>query len=51
MSRTIKYNFNLESFELLPENIKSFDAIVMVTDHDSLDYEALEKYIKLIIDT
>jgi len=46
-----KYNLNLESIQLIPQNIKNFDATLIVTDHDSIDYEGLRKYSKLIIDT
>ena len=49
--RTRKYNFNLVSIELLPENIKKFDLTIIVTDHDLIDYKNLEENSKLIVDT
>jgi UDP-N-acetyl-D-glucosamine dehydrogenase len=49
--KTRKFNFDLKSVELTPKNIKSFDAVVLSTDHDSFDYEMIEKEAKFIIDT
>jgi len=49
--KTRKYNFDLESVELNADNIKSFDAILLITDHDEFDYKLIEKESKLIIDT
>tara|TARA_B100000242_G_scaffold285944_1_gene250965 strand:+ start:5664 stop:6974 length:1311 start_codon:yes stop_codon:yes gene_type:complete len=51
MPKTRKYNFNLRSIELLPENIKKFDVTIIVTDHDSINYKELHDNSKLIIDT
>ncbi len=51
MPKTRKYNFNLVSTVLLPENIKKFDATILVTDHDSINYRQLQDHSKLIIDT
>ncbi|MCH7763914.1 MAG: nucleotide sugar dehydrogenase, partial [Candidatus Marinimicrobia bacterium] len=49
--KTRKFNFDLKSIDLTAENIKSFDALVLSTDHDSFDYKMIEKEAKLIIDT
>ena len=46
-----QYNFNLKSVEITAQNIKSFNAIVLSTDHDAFDYELIFKESKLIIDT
>ncbi len=49
--KTRKFNFNLKSVKLTAENIKSFDAVVLSTDHDSFDYDLITRESKLIIDT
>jgi UDP-N-acetyl-D-glucosamine dehydrogenase len=49
--KTRKYNFDLESVEVSANNIKSFDAVLLITDHDEFDYKLIEKESKLIIDT
>ena len=46
-----KYNFELENISLTPQNVKKFDLIILITDHDSFDYEMIEKNGRLIIDT
>ena len=48
---TRKYKFDMESVPLTPENISSYDAVLIATDHSVYDYEMIEKYAKLIIDT
>ena len=45
------YSFNLNSIDLTVESIMSFDAVVLVTDHDLFDYELIEDASKLIIDS
>ncbi len=42
---------NLKSLPLTPENLKRFDAVIIVTDHDHVDYELVSQYAPLIIDT
>jgi len=49
--KTRKFNFNLKSIDLTTESIKSFDMVVLSTDHDSFNYELIEKEAKIIIDT
>ena len=49
--KTRKYNFNLRSIELISKNIKLFDVVVLLTDHDDFDYKLIEKDAKLIVDT
>jgi len=36
---------------LTPENIKNFDAVIITTDHDNVDYKLVSQYAPLIIDT
>ena len=48
---TRKYNFNMESVELTKDNLKSYDAVVLSTDHDSFDYKLILENSNLIVDT
>ncbi|HUP65373.1 MAG TPA: nucleotide sugar dehydrogenase [Thermoanaerobaculia bacterium] len=41
----------LESMELTKENVKSQDAVVIITDHDAVDYGMLADHAQLIVDT
>jgi len=49
--KTRKFNFDLQSVDINSENIKSFDAVVLSTDHDGFDYDLLTRESKLIVDT
>lgn len=49
--KTRKFNFDLKSIDLTSGNIKTFDAIVLATDHDDFDYDIILKNSSLIIDT
>ena len=40
-----------KSLELNVKNIENQDAIVITTDHTSIDYSLLGKYARLIVDT
>ena len=42
---------SLKSLDLTKSNIKEQDVIVITTDHTNIDYSALGKYAKLIVDT
>ena len=48
---TRKYKFNLSSIELSKEIISSFDAVLLLTDHDNFDYDHLKTSSNLLIDT
>lgn len=43
--------FDLTSVSLTSENIESYDAVLIATDHDAVDYELVRKKAKLIVDT
>ena len=45
------YKFDMNNIILDPQNLSTFEAVVLVTDHDSFDYQMIRKYSKLIIDT
>ena len=49
--KTRRFNFDLISVDLSPENINSFDLVVLATDHDNFDYNLILKESQLILDT
>ncbi len=46
-----KYDLQLESTELTPENIAAMDCLVLATDHSAYDYRHLLDHARLIVDT
>ena len=46
-----KYNFTIKKAKLDEKNIKKFDCTLLLTDHDSFDYELIKENSKLIVDT
>ncbi len=46
-----EHHFELSSEPLTAENLSTFDAVVLATDHDSFDYELILKEAQLVIDT
>ncbi len=46
-----EHTFDLESVELTPENIASYDAVLLATDHARFDYELIQRRAQLIVDT
>ena len=46
-----KYNFELNSIKIKPSILSSYDAVVLCTDHDNVDYKMILKNSALIIDT
>jgi len=51
LKHTRKYSFDKSSVKLTPQNLKTYDAVVIVTNHASIDYKLVEKHARLIIDT
>lgn len=45
------YSFDLSSEPLTIDNIRSFDCVLIATDHDDFDYEMLLREARLIVDT
>ncbi|MBA4118889.1 MAG: nucleotide sugar dehydrogenase [Candidatus Puniceispirillum sp.] len=41
----------MKSVDITPERLKTFDAILICTDHDQVDYSAYAKYAPIIVDT
>lgn len=46
-----EHHFELSSEVLTAENLASFDAVVLATDHDRFDYELIKQHAKLIVDS
>ena len=46
-----RYNFELSTIELNVKNIKSYDCIVVGTDHKDFDYNLIRENANLIVDT
>ena len=45
------FEFDLNSVKLTPDIISSYDAVLLVTDHDDFDYDMIIQNSKLLIDT
>jgi UDP-N-acetyl-D-glucosamine dehydrogenase len=46
-----QHRFELESEELSPQAIASYDAVLVATNHDAFDYEMIQKNAQLVVDT
>jgi len=46
-----EHHFDLSSEPFNAENLASFDALVLATDHDRFDYDLIKQNAKLIIDS
>lgn len=46
-----KYAFSLRSITLTPEIVRTFDCVLLVTNHDNFDYEIIRENALLIVDT
>ncbi|MFK0343583.1 UDP-N-acetyl-D-glucosamine 6-dehydrogenase [Pseudomonas asiatica] len=46
-----EHHFTLSSEALTAENLASFDAVVLATDHDKFDYELIQRSARLVIDS
>lgn len=46
-----KSHFDLSSIELTAGNLREYDAVLLVTDHDAFDYQLIAKEARLIVDT
>lgn len=49
--RMRKHHFDLSSVDPTPQNIGSYDVLLLVTDHAKFDYVMFRKHAKLIVDT
>lgn len=48
---TRKYKFEMSSVELTPENLDTYDLVLLSTDHSGYDYKFIHDHAKLIVDT
>ncbi|HTN66971.1 MAG TPA: UDP-N-acetyl-D-glucosamine 6-dehydrogenase [Burkholderiaceae bacterium] len=46
-----EHHFELASEAMTAQNIASFDAVILATDHDKFDYELIKASAKLIVDS
>ncbi|WP_027910576.1 UDP-N-acetyl-D-glucosamine 6-dehydrogenase [Pseudomonas sp. URMO17WK12:I4] len=46
-----EHHFDLSSEALTAENLASFDAVILATDHDKFDYESIHQHARLIVDS
>lgn len=46
-----EHKFDLKSEPLHAENLQSFDAAILTTDHDKFDYQLIQSYSRLIVDS
>ncbi len=46
-----EHHFDLSSEALTAENLASFDAVILATDHDKFDYELIRQHANLIVDS
>lgn len=51
LAPTRRFQFSKESILLSPEAIGSYECVIVVTDHDYINYDQLNTYAKLIVDT
>lgn len=49
--QTRKYDFGLKSIDLTKENLKKYDLVLIVTDHDDYDLNFIYENANLIVDT
>jgi len=46
-----KHAFDLQSTELTPERLASFDCVVLATDHRIFDYDLIVKHASIVVDS
>jgi UDP-N-acetyl-D-glucosamine dehydrogenase len=46
-----KHDISLSSVELSPDSLSGFDAVLIVTDHDVIDWNVIAMHASLVIDT
>jgi UDP-N-acetyl-D-glucosamine dehydrogenase len=46
-----EHKFDLKSVTLTAETLKSYDCVVLTTDHDKFDYDLIIKNARLVVDT
>jgi UDP-N-acetyl-D-glucosamine dehydrogenase len=51
MPHTRRYQWDMRSVPLTPENLASYDAVLIATDHSCIDYESIAFHAQFIVDT
>ncbi|MFC1502680.1 nucleotide sugar dehydrogenase, partial [bacterium] len=51
MPNVRKYQFDMKSVRLTPQSLKSYDAVIISTDHSIYDYNFIAEHAQLVIDT
>ena len=51
LPKTRKYNFGMKSIKLSKEKLKTYDLVVLSTDHSNFDYKFIGSNAKIIIDS
>lgn len=51
MPHVRKYQYDMKSVEITPQNLQQYDAVIISTAHDGYDYETIVKHAQLVIDT
>lgn len=51
MPQVRKYKYEMKSVDLTPENVASYDAVLISTDHSDYDYDMIAEHAQLLIDT
>ncbi|WP_118986087.1 nucleotide sugar dehydrogenase [Photorhabdus sp. CRCIA-P01] len=46
-----EHHFNLISHPITENSLKTFDCVILATDHDKFDYELIINHAKLVVDT
>ncbi len=46
-----RYQIALSSVALEPAQLETYDAAVVVTDHDAVDYELVARHVPIVVDT
>ncbi|HEX8877250.1 MAG TPA: nucleotide sugar dehydrogenase [Phycisphaerales bacterium] len=46
-----KYNLDMHSVDLTPENLAKYDCVLISTNHSAFDYGVVAKHSKLVVDT
>lgn len=49
--KTRKHDFDLHSIDLTPQSVASYDLVLLATSHSAFDYDLIQQYAKLIVDT
>jgi UDP-N-acetyl-D-glucosamine dehydrogenase len=51
LTKTRDYNFKMSSINLTKKKLNEYDLVIIVTDHDIIDYDFIYKNSKCIVDT